>query len=538
MVRSSASTLGAYYRALLAGGHIRGAAESHFFVGCPSGWSRAEMKSYEEILSRTGVPRLTVVKESRAALLNVIESGGITQEELRANVLIIDLGSSTTDLTLVTGGTVEAPMDFGLELGAALIDKQILDHAVKAHPEREALQSAFADDAKERERCEFRCRRVKEEYFSNETLYRTSGRAASAAMETVNGISFCPSVVTSVMDGILAAPLPLLGQKSWIDAFRGLLIEARDQLKAQDCTPAAVVATGGASRMAFVQRMCEEVFPQSKFRRDEEPEASVARGLALWGRVYLRTADFEAAVTDIAEHQIPKIVARRAGHLVKRIAPAAANALIDVAVRPALLSWQAGKIKTIAKIEPTIQARANRWLAGPDFNTLVGDAVEAWTPALQKELNDLTDAVCKRYAIPLGSLSIAPALRRVSSPSLNAAESVSSGVIESMVVGLILAAGAMLMLAGPGGWIVGAISGIAGVSGSADQVRKMNVWPSFRPTLLNIDNCTNEMKLKLQRSFADELKSGAAMAEMSGQISAELKSVLLDRADEARLLIR
>ena len=146
--------------------------------------------------------------------------------------------------------------------------------------------------------------------------------------------------------------------------------------------------------------------------------------------------------------------------------------------------------------------------------------------------------MCKRYAIPLGSLSIAPALRRVSSPSLNAAESVSSGVIESMVVGLILAAGAMLMLAGPGGWIVGAISGIAGVSGSADQVRKMNVWPSFRPTLLNIDNCTNEMKLKLQRSFADELKSGAAMAEMSGQISAELKSVLLDRADEARLLIR
>ena len=169
---------------------------------------------------------------------------------------------------------------------------------------------------------------------------------------------------------------------------------------------------------------------------------------------------------------------------------------------------------------------------------LVGDAVEAWTPALQAELNDLTDAVCKRYAIPLGSLRLAPVLRRVSSPSLNAAESVSSGVIESMVTGLIVAAGALLLFAGPGGWIAGAISGIVGVSGSADQVRKMNLWTSLRPTLLNVDSCTKEMKVKLQRSFADELRSGGAMAEMSAQISSELKSVLLDRADEARLLIR
>ena len=67
---------GAYYRALVAGGHIRGMSESHFFVGCPSAWSRAEMTAYEEILARGGVPRLTVVKESRAALLNVVESGG------------------------------------------------------------------------------------------------------------------------------------------------------------------------------------------------------------------------------------------------------------------------------------------------------------------------------------------------------------------------------------------------------------------------------------------------------------------------------
>src|SRR5262249_11760437 len=122
--------LRAYYRFLVDEGHIRTADESHWFVGCPSGWSRDEIQLYEETLRRSGIARLKVVKESRAALLNVIESGGITKEELAANILVVDLGSSTTDLTLVTGATTEAPMDFGLDVGASLIEKQILKREV------------------------------------------------------------------------------------------------------------------------------------------------------------------------------------------------------------------------------------------------------------------------------------------------------------------------------------------------------------------------------------------------------------------------
>ena len=496
------------------------------------------MTLYETTLSRAGIPRLTVVKESRAALLNVIESGGITKEELRANVLIIDLGSSTTDLTLVTGGTADAPMDFGLDLGAALIDKQILERTILAHAQPDAVRSALAGDPKARERCEFLCRRVKEEYFSNEGLYQTSGRSASAGMETLDGgVAFFPTVTTRLMTAILSDPLAGLGQKSWIDSFRGLLAESRERLHAQDCTPSAVVVTGGASRMGFVQRICDEAFPEAKFRRDEEPEASIARGLALWGRVYLRTADFEAAVTAIADDQIPEIVGRRADDLVQQIAPVAADALVERAVRPALLVWQSGQIATIAEIEPLVETSANEWLAGEDFRRLVGDAVEAWARPLKTELNDLTDEVCRRYGIPPGSLNISPELRRVSNPSLNAVESVTSGVIESIVVTLLLAAGAILVLAGPGGWIAGLITALLGASNSAEDIRKMKIWTSVRPTLLNVDACTKEMKTKLQSTFEAELRSGA-LAEMTQHISAELKAVLLDRADEARLLIR
>src|SRR5262249_58906592 len=121
------------------------------------------------------------------------------------------------------------------------------------------------------------------------------------------------------------------------------------------------VVTGGASRMSFVQGLCREVFPAAKFQRDTEPEASIARGLALWGRVYLRTADFEAAVGEVADQQIPEVVARRSDDLIQQIAPAAAEALIERAVRPALLAWRSGDVATIAGIEPHVQANARGW---------------------------------------------------------------------------------------------------------------------------------------------------------------------------------
>ena len=530
--------LGAYYRALLDGGHIRGGGESHLFVGCPSGWTREDMALYEETLRRSGVPRLTVVKESRAALLNVIESGGITQDELRANVLLVDLGSSTTDLTLVTGGTTEAPLDFGVELGAALIEGRILEHAIAAHPQRDQVHAALAADPQARERCEFLCRRVKEEYFSNESLYQASRRSASAGVEPLaDALAFVPAVNAALMERILSEPLPSLSQESWTEAFRRLLVDARERLDALDCTPAAVVATGGASRMAFVQRLCEDVFPGSKFRRDEEPEAAIARGLALWGRVFFRTADFEAAVTAIADAQIPAIVERRADDLVVRIASATADGLIEAAARQPLVAWRTGAIATLAELEPSIQEAADAWLAGPAFNELVGEAIDDWAGPLRTELSDLTAEVCRRYGIPLGALDINPELRRIGNPTLNAAESVSAGIIDSLVVVLVLAAGAIFVMAGPGGWIAAVVSSILGVSSSGEEVRRMNFWKPVRTALVDVDACITTMKTKLQKGFEEELRNGA-VTEMSQRISAGLKSVLLERAEEARLLIR
>ena len=175
-----------------------------------------------------------------------------------------------------------------------------------------------------------------------------------------------------------------------------------------------------------------------------------------------------------------------------------------------------GRIATIAEIEPLVETSANEWLAGEDFRRLVGDAVEAWARPLKTELNDLTDEVCRRYGIPPGSLNISPELRRVSNPSLNAVESVTSGVIESIVVTLLLAAGAILVLAGPGGWIAGLITALLGASNSAEDIRKMKIWTSVRPTLLNVDACPE----RNEDQAAEHLRGRAAIGGARGDDAA------------------
>lgn len=74
---------------------------NHFLIGCPSGWSENERKNYENLFLHVGLKNVTLVSESRAALMQAIESDKFTRKELLESILIIDIGSSTTDLTLI-----------------------------------------------------------------------------------------------------------------------------------------------------------------------------------------------------------------------------------------------------------------------------------------------------------------------------------------------------------------------------------------------------------------------------------------------------
>lgn len=114
-----------YYRLLLEKRQIQGGEASLFVVGCPSGWTEEEREKYKSLLKIDEIPLLRVVPESRAALIHAKEANKFKIADTLGAVLIIDIGPSTTDFTLVKN-LKEQPRDFGAnQLGSSLIDEAI-----------------------------------------------------------------------------------------------------------------------------------------------------------------------------------------------------------------------------------------------------------------------------------------------------------------------------------------------------------------------------------------------------------------------------
>jgi len=116
------------------------------YIGCPSGWGiePGTIEAYEDILNRAGIPQIKVVKESRAALLQIIQGRSklLTLGQVGGRFLAIDVGSSTTDFTLVINKE-DYPIDSGSDLGSALIDKAIFDYALEQSGDRIEIETYF-----------------------------------------------------------------------------------------------------------------------------------------------------------------------------------------------------------------------------------------------------------------------------------------------------------------------------------------------------------------------------------------------------------
>jgi len=99
---------------------IRGAKNSRFVIGCPSGWDMPSRDAYQKVFEHAGLKTVRIVPESRAALMTALEQGYVSIEDTRASVLIIDIGSSTTDFTYCRDLDAD---DVGHnELGSGLLD--------------------------------------------------------------------------------------------------------------------------------------------------------------------------------------------------------------------------------------------------------------------------------------------------------------------------------------------------------------------------------------------------------------------------------
>ncbi|MBD2683509.1 MULTISPECIES: Hsp70 family protein [Nostoc] len=549
-----------YYRLLKESKQIEFQDNTYFYVGCPSGWTIKERSEYQKLLQEAGIHLLNVVPESRAAFMQAKEAGKLEYEKLLSSVLIIDIGSSTTDFTLVKN-LQEIPLDFGNNtLGASLIDKAIFANTLAKHEHKSLLEKVFKEYPHHQARCELACRKAKEDYFSNEQLY-SDAQSFARGFESINEqIYFIPQVNKLIIEEILNQPLAELEQKSWLQSFHEALTEAQQQLDQQGIVPKLVLMTGGASRMKFTHQLCQQFFPEpeTQLRPDSEPERCIALGLARVGRWDLRANAFKQEVNKLLEsNKLKELIGKHTPELIESLAKPLAEGLIENAVRLGVKDWQKNQIRTLADLEISMKQRAQKWLQGDIAQQIVNNQCIIWfNQKIQPDLAAETDPICRKFQIPRSSLrfedSIEPALVN---PELPIGDAILGDTV-AFIVNVLIGGGTLasiitLILTGHLTWPIALVYGASVIAAgmelnreSVKEVIKVNVnVPSWiRSSFLNdrkIDDICNQVKPELDKVIQEQLTANQdAFDKLINKVEQGLQKALSTKVQEAIILIQ
>ena len=554
--------VGKVYEMVVHDKKIDGGTHTKFLVGCPSGWSDEVRQDYKAVLEQAGLPHVDIVAESRAAFLDARTSGDLGDvRQLTGAVLIIDIGSSTTDFTHVVG-LKEVAIDFGEnQLGAGLIDEAIFRKTLNAHPQKQELEEIFASHPSYRAICEIQSRIVKEEYFSNEEEFNDRPAHAHERIDGKEGrLYFDIDVYQKDMGKILDMPLPELNNQSWKEAYRRSLKVAKDLTK--DNPPSLIILTGGASRMDFTVQLCEEVFDGVYVKRGREPECAIARGLALAGRIDKKMTLFREEIEEVLSdrEKFREILERRLPDLIESITPKLTDRLIDF-TDIYYSKWRSGSIDTLKETQEKTIKDFNVWMKSQEGIKYISAEVSDWLNEVSNELDKYTNPVSRKYGVGSGALKIG--IDNPENINANIIDNPASDLYNNLaglttIVGSILVAsilgggGHALLLAGPVGWIIGLILGIILIGGAFGWAKdKVNEWvasvdipkiarkslfPADLADKMNNkkDKITNTMNKSILEGEVDGKKYSEKIVD---DIQRSLKEHLLYEADIAKLWI-
>lgn len=442
--------------------------ENCFYIGCPAGWSRNERERYREIFEAAGYPPVRIISESRAALVSACQSRHlqIGHDILSKPVLVIDIGSSTTDFAYIMNGKeVELQTGGEVALGGGIMDEILLEECVKASPQAARIRKIFEESEPWKTYCEFAARRLKEKYFSDEAFWNENECAQSVT------ISYrLPVRLRLVMDAAMARALtekgsPRLGGKSFRKVFVDSLREVRKNISGQQ--PELVFLTGGVSRLPMIRTWCEEIFPEAVVIRGADPAFSVAKGLAWCGRIDEDLREFRREVEQfIASDKVERIVKDHIRLLYRSAVDAMVEPVLENAALPVFDRWRDGKIRRLADVDKEMAREIETWLKTEEARKLLVKPITQWLGPVAQAIEDHTVPICVRHNVPYQALSLSSYLNlsdidiRIEAKDVFAVEEITwlIDAIVSVLVGLLCGgSGVALISSGLPGVAAGAV---------------------------------------------------------------------------------
>lgn len=529
-------------------GKIRGPKDSRFVIGCPSGWDDDVRARYQSLFEAAGLKTVRIVPESRAALMTALEQGYLTLDAARASVLIVDIGSSTTDFTYCRDLDAE---DVGHNfLGSGLLDGEIFALNLARQTERAKIEALIARVPHYRPIMEYWCRQAKEAFFNGEA----TPVEMIKRLPIDGGVLFDIRLDSDDAKVILGTPLDALNGYNWPDAFAFALRETVAALGGR--APETVLLTGGASRLPLVMPACEAAFPKARIVRGAEPEFAIARGLAWLGRFEHLHASFKAAVSDLmkAGGPVHKKAAVASAALGESLAPALVDALTEACIIPAFRDWRTGKIGSLDAVETALAERVKIWLTSDDAADTLRPVIRRWFAGLQRSIERDTDPLCRAHGLPAMVLSLDDSQHvsrhleglTLSAPRVASLESDTALLgtsLTAIIIGALLAHANLLapLLAHPVGLVIGGVVGGAGFlfgrKALEGKFRGANVPVIARQVMTDnrIRKATEKQRPELIEAVTDAWDE-AASARFTSELIETLSKALSERADDRAVL--
>jgi len=523
-----------------------------FYIGCPAGWKANSREHYREIFESAGYPPARIISESRAAMVSACQSKHlqIGVDILSKPVLVVDIGSSTTDFAYIMGGKeVEMQTAGEVVLGGGIMDEILLEESVEASGlARKKIKAVFEASEAWKNYAEFAARRLKEKYYSDEDYWSTHDCKETIVLHYDRPVKLTLRMNSSIAKQLINKRTPWLGGRSWKSVFIASLNDVKANISGAQ--PELIFLTGGVSKLAAIRDWCSEVFPDAVVISANDPEFSVARGLAYCGRIDEDIKEFRAdldqlikstAIEEIVEKHIPVLYRDAVDCLVAPIVEQVAMPIFD--------RWRNGEISKLSDTDSILQAEVPEFLRKDETRELLAGPITAWLKPVIEELESLTVPICIKHRVPYTALSLRSYLSaddidiKVDAKNIFAVEEMTfliDSIVTAIVAILISAIDLIPFMAGPEGVIIGVIASavvlILGKDKMQDKLLTADIPKAIRKLVpkntfkMRMDSICADVKETFYESLEKE-KNDEITAKMVEDISGQIEHTLVKMAE-------
>ena len=522
-----------------------------FYIGCPAGWDRAARERYRRIFEDVGYPPARIVSESRAALISACQSKHfqVGYDIMSKPVLVVDIGSSTTDFAYIMGGhEVELQTAGEVRLGGGIMDEVLLEQSVRQSENATRIRQALDASQPWKSYCEFAARRLKEKYFSDEDYWQDNDCFKTIRVQNDPALRLTLRVDGEMARKVLEEGVPQLEGRSFREAFLESLREVRRKIPEQ--LPELLFLTGGVSRLSAVRDWCAEVFPEAVVITGAEPEFSVARGLAWSGRIDEELREFRREVDElITSSAIERVVESRIDELYHKIVDTMVEPILRSVALPVFDRWRSGEIRRLSDIDGVMKTEIEAWLHSDAAQALLVKPISEWLKPLAYDIEEKTMPICVRHNIPYRAMSLNSYFAlsdidiRIDARDVFAVEALTwlINTIISIIVGLICGgSGLAIISSGISGILAGAILSLLILFLGKERMQKvfmnMDIPAPMRKLVprahfeARIEKITAEVKANFYSNLENE-KNAEITARLAGEISEQIEQCLAKMAE-------